>query len=415
MPDKRNSKFFYGYIIIVVSVLMLFVMHGISSSWGIFLSSLEAEFGWSRAAISGAHSLGFLLAGISSVLLGSVSDRLGSRMIMTVGGVVFALGCFLMSRVTAMWQVYLFYGVMVSLWGSPANVSLLSTTMRWFSSKRGLMSGIVKVGTGLGIMLIPVFSSHLIGNYGWRTTYVILSIICLAVVVPLAQLLRRDPSQKGLSPYGESNGLVTELKPEDAGFSPRQAFRTRQFWIVCAVFFIMWYCGNGLMVHLSPHAIDIGISPARAASLISIIGGASIVGRLVIGAAGDKAGNRPMLTLCFIIVVASVSWLLLSVQLWQLYLFAAVYGFAHGGFFALISPLIAELFGTRSHGTLFGIASFFGMTGGAVGPLVAGRIFDVTGNYHLAFLLIIGSSAAAIILSIILKPVKEREYQPYKS
>jgi len=407
LPDKQNPKLFYGYIIVVVSLLMLFVMHGVSSSWGIFLSSLEQEFGWSRAAISGAHSLGFLLAGIFSILLGGVSDRLGSRMIMTVGGIVFALGCFLMSRVTAMWQVYLFYGVLVSLWGSPANVSLLSTTMRWFSSKRGLMSGIVKVGTGLGIMIIPVLSSHLIGNYGWRTTFVILSLICLVVVVPLAQLLRRDPSQKGLRPYGESTERAAGLKPEDAGFTPRQAFRVRQFWIVCATFFFMWYCGNGLLVHLAPHAIDMGVSPAHAARLISIIGGASIVGRLVIGFAGDKAGNRRMLTLCFIIVVASVSWLLLSLQLWQLYLFAAVYGFAHGGFFALISPLIAELFGTRSHGTLFGIASFFGMSGGAFGPLVAGRIFDVTGSYHLAFLLIIGFSAAGLILSLMLKPVKE--------
>ena len=407
MPDKQNQKFFYGYIIVVVSLLMLFVMHGISSSWGIFLSSLEGEFGWSRAAISGAHSMGFLLGGIFSILLGSVSDRLGSRMIMTVGGIVFALGCFLMSRVTAMWQVYLFYGVLVSLWGSPANVSLLSTTMRWFTSKRGLMSGIVKVGTGLGIMIIPVFSSHLISNYGWRTTFVILSFICLAVVVPLAQLLRRDPSQKGLKPYGESTERAAALKPGDTGFSPQQAFRIRQFWIVCAAFFIMWYCGNGLLVHLAPHAIDIGIPATQAARLISIIGGASIIGRLVIGVAGDRAGNRWVLTLCFIIVVASMSWLLLSVQLWQLYLFAAVYGFAHGGFFSLISPLIAELFGTRSHGTLFGIASFFGMSGGAVGPLVAGRIFDVAGNYQLAFLLIIGFSAAGFILSLMLKPVKE--------
>ena len=407
MPDKRNPKFFYGYIIIVVSVLMLFVMHGISSSWGIFLSSLEAEFGWSRAAISGAHSLGFFIAGIFSILLGGVSDRLGSRLIMTVGGIVFALGCFLMSRVTAMWQVYLFYGVLVSLWGSPANVSLLSTTMRWFASKRGLMSGIVKVGTGLGIMIIPLLSSHLISNYGWRTTFVILSFICLVVVVPLAQLLRRDPGQKGLRPYGESTERSAELKPEDTGFSPRQAFRVRQFWIVCAVFFSMWYCGNGLMVHIAPHAIDIGISSAHAAGLLSIIGGASIVGRLVIGFAGDRVGNRITLTLCFILVVASVSWLLISQQLWQLYLFSAVYGFAHGGFFALISPLIAELFGTRSHGTLFGITTFFGMTGGAIGPLVAGRIFDVTGSYHLAFLLIIGFSATGLILSLMLKPIKE--------
>lgn len=407
MQDKRKPKIFYGYIIIIVSVLILFVMHGISSSWGIFLSSLEDEFGWSRAAISGAHSLGFFLAGIFSILLGNLSDRLGSRIIITVGGVVFAVGCFLMSRVTSLWQVYLFYGVLVRLWGAPANVSLLSTTMRWFTAKRGLMNGIVKAGTGLGMMVIPVLSSYLVSNYGWRTSFVIFSFICLAVVVPLAQVLRRDPGQKGLRPYGESEENSVELKPVAIGYTPQQALHFSQFWIVCIVFFFMWYCGNGLMVHLAPHAIDIGISPAHAAVLLSIIGGVSIVGRIVIGGAGDKVGNRWTLTLCFIIVLASLTWLMFSIHLWQLYLFAVVYGFAHGGFFALISPLTAELFGVRSHGTLFGIATFFGMCGGAVGPLVAGRIFDVTGNYQLAFLLIIGLGVVGLVLSFILKPVKE--------
>ncbi len=168
------------------------------------------------------------------------------------------------------------------------------------------------------------------------------------------------------------------------------------------------------MVHIAPHAIDIGIPPVSAASLISIIGGVSIAGRLIVGAAGDRIGNIRTMTFCFILLIISVSWLLVSRQLWQLYLFAVLYGFAHGGFFALISPLIAELFGTRAHGTLFGFSSFIGMLGGAAGPLVAGRIFDLYGNYSLVFLLIIGFAATGLLLSIFLKPIKKVQTNSYQ-
>ncbi len=223
MPDIKQPRFFYGYTIVAVSILILFVLHGVTSSWGIFLKSLEAEFGWSRAAISGAHSLGFIMGGLFSVLFGGMSDRFGSRMIITGGSVIFAVGCFLMSGVSAIWQVYLFYGVLINLWGSPANVSLLSTAMRWFSKKRGLVSGIVKVGTGLGIMIIPLLSSQLINAYGWRNAFTILGVICLVIVLPLAQFLRRDPSKKGLRPYGETEQPDNIINTPDTGLPPGQA------------------------------------------------------------------------------------------------------------------------------------------------------------------------------------------------
>jgi MFS family permease len=407
LPYTKKPSFFYGYTIVAVSILILFVLHGVTSSWGVFLRSFEAEFGWSRAAISGALSLGFIMGGLFSILLGGVTDRFGSRMIITIGGVVFTTGCFLMSRVSAIWQIYLFFGILMNIWGSPANVSLLSTAMRWFSKKRGLISGIVKAGTGLGIMIIPLLSSQLIDAYGWRSSFIILGALCLIIVLPLAQFLRRDPSQKGLRPYGDTDQLDNITPSTDPGLPPGQALRSKQFWIICIAFFFMWYCGNSLMVHITPHAIDLGISTVSAASLISIIGGVSIIGRLVVGAAGDKTGNIRTMTFCFILLIISVSWLMLSNHLWQFYIFAVVYGFAHGGFFALISPLIAELFGTKAHGTLFGFSSFLGMAGGAVGPLVAGRIFDVTGSYSLVFILIIGVGVAGLLLSLFLKPIEE--------
>ncbi len=258
-----------------------------------------------------------------------------------------------------------------------------------------------------------MLSSQLINAYGWRNTFIILGVICLVVVPPLAQFLRRDPSQKGLSPYGATEQADDINNSLDGGITLGEALRNKQYWTVCIVFFIMWYCANSLMLHIVPYATGIGISPVRAASLMSIIGGVSIIGRLAVGSAGDRMGNIRTMTFCFISLIISVLWLLPATQLWQLYLFAVAYGFTHGGFFTLISPLIADLFGTKAHGTLFGFSSFISTIGGAIGPLIAGRIFDVSGSYSLVFWIVIGFAGVGLLLSLLLKPIEKQTPHKY--
>jgi MFS family permease len=127
------------------------------------------------------------------------------------------------------------------------------------------------------------------------------------------------------------------------------------------------------------------------------------------GGTGDRVGNRRALVICFLVAIAALSWLQLAKEPWALFLFAAIYGFSHGGFFALVSPLIAEIFGTVSHGAIFGTLLFISQIGGAVGPTVTGRIFDVTHSYQLAFLILLAVSIIGFILSILLQPIKSKE------
>jgi len=134
------------------------------------------------------------------------------------------------------------------------------------------------------------------------------------------------------------------------------------------------------------------------------------VGRFIMGSAGDRFGHRLVMVICFIILAVALSGLQFARELRMLYLFAVIYGFAHGGFFALISPLIAELFGLSSHGVIFGIVNFSGTIGGATGPLLAGRIFDVTGSYQLAFLVCAVVMVVALILSLLLRPTVSRGF-----
>lgn len=410
------SKIFYGYIIVTASLFILVIMHGIHSTYGVFFNSLQKELGSDRATISGASSLAFFLEGLFAIALGKLTDKFGPRAVVASCGLIFGLGYFLMSQVNSIWQLYLFYPLVVGTGNSCGNVSLLSTTIRWFVKRRGLMAGIVKVGTGAGIFIMPLVASWLISGYGWRNAYVVLSIVAVVGIVAAAQFLRRDPRQMGLQPYGmyDANGTISELTA-GVQLSLRDAMRTRPFWIVCAAYFVAWYATQSVMIHIVAYAMDGGIAMTQAATIISVAGAVSIAGRLVMGGAGDKLGNRRALIICFMILVIALSWLQLARGLGMLYLFAVIYGFAHGGFFAVMSPLVAELFGTKSHGVNFGMVLFLGQIGGALGPVVTGRIFDVTHSYQLAFLISIAASVGALILSIAqIKPVQVNRPTPVK-
>lgn len=405
MNNHRFSNVFYGYYIIASFVLILAFIHGLHASYGIFFNSLLEEFQCSRAAISGAHSIGFLIGGFAAIILGRLSDRVGPRIILTIAGIVTGLGYFMMSQMTSLWQLYLFYGLIVNIWAMPADVIALSTVARWFVKRRGFASGLVKAGTGLGMMLMPLLASFLISTQGWRTTYLVISIILVACVVPLSQFLRRDPSSKGLSPYGVEQDLASDSIK--GGYSFKEALHTKQFWMLCVTMLTIWFCANSLIVHLIPHAIDSGISPSMAARLISILGGVSIAGRIGVATLGDRIGLRKVLLGCFILTLLMLSWLYFSSEYWQLVLFVLIYGFGHGGFFALISPLLAEMFGTKALGSLFGIVTFCSTVGGAIGPLILGMIFDNTGSYQIGFLILIAVIGIGFSIVLLLKPVRK--------
>jgi len=408
LTGDSKPKFFYGYIIVLAAFLIMAISHGSISSFGVFFKRLLVEFDWSRATISGASSLSFLLMGFLSIITGGLTDRFGPRIIMVACGFFFGLGYLLMSRINTIWQLYLFYGVIVGIGVSASDIPLLSTIARWFTKRRGTMSGIVKAGTGTGMLIMPIVASRLISTYDWRTAYIVIGIIGLVIIVSAAQFLRRDPGQMGLLSNGEEKPNAGSLNSAEGGVSLREAIHLRQFWIICAIYFLVLFCAQTIMVHIAPHAEDLVISVAKAASMISIIGGASIVGRLVMGNAGDRIGNKPALIVCFIILVASLLWLQLANELWMLYLFAAIYGVAHGGFFALISPIVAELFGTGSHGVILGTVFFSGTIGGAIGPVLAGHIFDITSSYQLVFLICATMSVIGTILTSLLTPTSSR-------
>ena len=403
-----KTRYFYGYNIVAAGFIIQAVGVGAMFTYGAFFKEFQAEFGWSRAAISGASSLAFLMMGLVGVIAGKMNDRIGPKFIIVASGISLGIGYLLMSRLQTLWQLYLIYGVLVGIGFSTHDVITLSTVARWFIRRRGMMSGIVKVGTGSGQFLVPLIATLLIAAYGWRNSYFIIGAASLVIFVAVAQVLSRDPQGIGLLPDGDSSKSSDNgKKSREESVTLRVAARTRQFWIICIAEFAIFFCLLTVIVHIVPHAMDLELAPPTAVGVLSTIGGASMLGRIVIGTANDKIGGKRSLVICFVLLLCGLFWLNVASEAWMLFLFAVIYGFAHGGFFTVISPTIAEFFGTGSHGVLFGIVLASGTIGGAAGPLMAGRTFDVTGSYRIAFRVLILLAVRGFVLIPVLRPPRQ--------
>ena len=398
-----HKRHFYGYTIVAACFFIQAVCVGSMVTYGVFFKPLQAEFGWSRTFLSGASSVVFLVMGALGILFGRLNDRLGPRQLILVSGLVLGSGYLLMSLLGAPWQLYLFYGVLVGIGMSSHDIVTLSTIARWFRQRRGLMTGIVKAGTGTGQLVLPLLASSLIVLHGWRNTYLFIGAGVFLIYIVASRLLRRSPQEMGLEVDGHAP-VVEALNEGGSGILLGEAVRTRQFWLCCVAYFCVIFCLLTIIVHIVPHASDIGLSARSAAAVMSTIGGASIVGRIAMGATADRIGSRRAFLICFIVLLAALVWLQGASRPWMLFLFALVYGFGHGGFYTVLSPTIAELFGMRAHGVIFGIVYFCGTLGGAIGPVVAGRTFDVLQSYDSAFLLLIGLAALGLVLVLALRP-----------
>ncbi len=380
---------------------------GAWASYGVLFNSLQSEFQCSRVAIAGASSLAFMMMGLVGILIGRLNDRYGPRLLMSVTAVFFGAGFMLMSQAHALWQLYLFYGIIFGIGLSSIDVIALTTIARWFTFRRGMMTGLIKVGTGAGQFTLPLFASYLVIAVGWRMTFFIFGVFSFLFLFTIARLLKRDPGElDGSGSSGQAKQRAGEQVSRNLLID--KARRTWQFWVLCVVNFIVVLILISILVHIVPHARDLGLSPTQAAGVLSAIGGVSMIGRFSSGLAIDRYGCKTVMLVSFGLLIAGLLWLQVADSLWMLYLFTAIYGLAHGGFFTAVSPMAAEIFGMDAHGAILGIIVCFGTTGGAIGPVIAAQAFDMTGSYHMIFLGFIAASVLGLAILLPLKPVAER-------
>lgn len=420
-----GPKIFYGWVIVGSSLIMLFALACTLYSYGIFFKSLQDEFGWSRTMTSSVVTSYWICHFIFAMPAGWLSDRFGPRRVLLACNLMAGTGLILMSQVTSLWQMYLFFGVMIGCGLAGTFAILSATAARWFVRRRGLALGLVACGSGIGTMVIGPVVHSLITSFGWRDTYLIIGIsVLIALMIP-AFFIYREPKSLGLLPYGQPSFPAGEDHPGgpsaekrakkarpavDEGLPVAQVVRSAHFWIMMVIFSIFFLTTQLTMAHLYNHATDIGISGTVAAGFLSVLGVGSLVGRLVVGAVSDRFGSRLGVILCFLLTVVSFTLVVFAHSSWMFLLFGGLFGLAYGGEMPLIPGLSTHYFGLKSLGFIVGALIAGGSLGGALGPILGGLVFDLTGGYTLAFALAAGLNLLALAL-MCLPSMKQPAYE----
>jgi OFA family oxalate/formate antiporter-like MFS transporter len=415
VSGTRQGRFFYGYVLVFSGFLIMLSMYGTLYSFGVFLKPLLNEVGRTRAAVSGAYSLCFFLSGALAMVAGGLTDRIGPRTVIAGSGILIGSGYILLSRTNTLLDLYLCYGLLVGTGMSGGITPVLSTITKWFKERRGLMTGFVVAGVGTGTLIMPPIANALISAYGWRTSFLLLGMIVLAVITGLAQLFLGDPASKGLLPYGSEDAAGATGGCSVEGLSFHDACKTIQLWILFAIYVCSGFVIQAALVHTAIYAVSLGMSPGRAAMLLSVIGVGSLVGRVFGGAASDRFGNRLVMIIASILMAVQFSLLLLSSDTWALLLFAGLFGVVYGEILCMMPLLPAEMFGLRNHGAILGVIMFASTIGGGLGPVIAGVIFDVCGGYKVVWITCLSVSIATFILSASIRKVGGSGDIPYGS
>lgn len=376
------------YLVVLGAVITQFMIISLFFVYSLLIKSLEEEFGWSRTTLSAGASIAGLMMGIYAIFGGRLSDLFGPRIVLTCSGLIYGLGYASISFISEPWHLWAICGLFLGLGMGTHDVVTLGAIARWFPNRKGLMTGVVKSGTAAGQVILPPTAAYLIATQGWREAVVVMGLTAAVLLILGAQLMRRPPAP-----------AVTNAAQPVSGLTFAEARRTKRFAIMCCVQFLFFAALITIPLHIAVHGMDLGMTPVTAAGLLSFLGASSVVGRLAIGMFADRLGGRMAYLLCLAPMIAALSLLIFIETHWMIFVIIILYGAAHGGLFVVVAPTIAELFGTRAHGSIFGVIVFFGTWGGALGPLLAGQVFDQTGGYDYAFATLAVMMTLALILT----------------
>jgi MFS family permease len=396
ISEAPRSKFFYGWVIVAVCTLMMAVTYGLIYSYSVFFKPLAEHFSWDRSTVSLVYSASLVIRGAFSIGVGWLADKYGPVKITVFCGFMIGLGLVLTSRVTELWQLFATYAVVEAIGLSGTFGIATAVTSRWFTKNRGLALGIVSSGVGVGTLLIVPGAERLIKFFDWSEAYVIFGVASGVLMIATSFLLKPAPKQAATNPGVQTSKPQIEV-------SLGKAIRSPKMVMLILVFGFIFFCNQMIIVHLYNYATDIGIDPLVAAGLVVTIGILSIAGRLTMGVGADKLGIYNTLIICCVLLVVSFICLIYANALWSLYIFAVVFGFAYGGEVPQIPLFLGKFFGTKAMAALMGVILFVSNFGGALGPWVAGKIFDLDNSYQWAFILGIGVGVCALVVAFILK------------
>ncbi len=409
----KKSRIFYGWWVLLALLIIGSIGPMARYSISAFFPSLSQDLGWSRSLIGTAQSISLWSYSFLSIAAGLMLDRIGSRKTILIGGVVCLIGWLLLSSVNSVWQLYVYYGIVMGAAVSFTHlVTVQSTSRKWFIRRGGLAGGIVGSAFALGTAVFSPLLTALAVSYGWRVVSFVGAFVAGIPILALAFFVVRDtPESMGLHPDGDATISNPQVKTPEPERSWRivDALKTPQFILLFVSYSLLGIVYNGLLGHLVIWAVDLGSTVAAAGIFVTIFNGPSILARVGGGVLGDRYGKRKIILIGAFISFAMTlaGWKAVDSPL-MLGVFVVAVGLGIGFSNTLFAPYLGDLFGRRNVGSLFGILTLgWGLIGG-VGPLVWGEIYDRTGSYSLALLVSAVSYAAAVIMLVLVKPLRRQ-------
>jgi sugar phosphate permease len=398
------DRVYYGWIVVGVTALTVLVAAGVRAAPAVLIHPLEQDFGWARASISLAASIGLILYGISSPVAGAIIDRYGPRRLMLAGVLIVAASTLLSATISELWQLHLLWGVFSGL-GTGLAAAVLAATVatKWFSKRRGFVVGLLGASVSAGNLVFVPLLMWLFVTLSWQAGVVILGLIVVSLF-PLIWLLMRDSPDEIGSNIREDTPELPDLRTSQERWPMRvmaTATRVPEFWLLSGTFFICGATSNGIIgTHLIPHSIDIGIREITAATIIGIMGAMNFVGTIGSGILTDRYDPRKLLAMYYTFRGLSLFLLPFVTGFWGLVIFAVVFGL---DYIATVPPtvaLTADIFGRERVGTVYGWIFLAHQAGAGGAAYLGGLSRDAFGDYQLAFLAAGGLAVAGGLMAL---------------
>ena len=368
----------------------LALSYGVWYSYSVILVALLNEFGWSRSMLAGAFSVFTLVHGAVNPLIGALCARLRPLRLMAGGGLALGLALWGDSFIATPWQLYLGFGAFTAVAVAACGwIPALVQVQRDFQDRLGLAMGIASSGVGVGMLLVVPLCQLFIDAYGWRSAFRALGVICVLWIVPSSLYLMRSGTASP-EPAGAPRAASATPRFGTRSITLAEAMRSTPFWLMVAAFFFGNVCSQTLHVHQVAYLVDHGLAAIVAASVVGVVGISSIAGKTGGGWLSDRIDRELVFIAGIAIMVASVGTLAAlgaAPSRWGAYGYAVLLGLGYSVTAALIPAMVSDRFSGPHFGAIVGAGMFGSAVGSALGPWMAGYLFDLTGSYALAFLI----------------------------
>ena len=398
--------FYYGWIVLAGLCCAGFARQGPAvATFSIFIEPLTRDFGWSRLAVSGAVSLGGLLAALISPLIGPLLDRRGSRLVLCLAVLVNGVALLLLSLTPSLLVFYLLFCIARMNWAGPFDLGIYGGLNNWFLARRTVAASIATLAQMIGLVAMPLIAQFAISRDGWRAGWVALGTVVLIVgFVPVWLFLVRRPEDMGLQPdrAGPDISLpgTTVTPPAEPTFSRRQALRTSGFWLLILFTVMIYPVQAGVSLHQASHLVRRGLDPTTAALIVSSFSLMSAIATIACGFLPRRWPIRFALALAGMLAAAGTLLMQGVNSAADGYLSAGLFGVGIGSVLTLLPVAWADYFGRANSGAIRGLALSVQVLAQATGPLISGALYDWTGTYMVSLYCFAALSALSILAAL---------------